>query len=149
MAKELILLSDIEGLGEQGEVVKVSEGFARNFLLPRNMAAPVTAAAKKRIEKLQRDREERERAALTAHRETAQRIEQTSVSIAAKVGEGEKLFGSVTSSDIADALKLQGIEVDRRKIDLAEPIRELGVFTVPIKLHRQVEAPLKVWVVEE
>jgi large subunit ribosomal protein L9 len=149
MAMELILLSDVEGLGEQGEVVKVAEGYARNFLLPRKLAAPVTAAAKKRIEKLRREREERERATLATLRELAQRIEQTSVSIAAKVGEGEKLFGSVTSGDIAEALKLQGLEVDRRKIDLAEPLRELGVFTVTIKLHRQVEAPLKVWVVEE
>ncbi len=149
MAKELILLSDVEGLGEQGEVVKVNEGFARNYLLPRKLAEPVTAAAKKRIEKLQRAREERERAAMAAHREMAQRIEQTSVSITAKAGEGEKLFGAITTSDIAEALKLQGLEIDRRKIDLAEPIKELGVFTVTVKLHRQVEAPLKVWVVEE
>ena len=149
MAKELILLSDVEGLGEQGEVVKVNEGFARNYLLPRKLAEPVTAAAKKRIEKLQRAREERERAAMAAHREMAQRIEQTSVSITAKAGEGEKLFGAITTSDIAEALNLQGLEIDRRKIDLAEPIKELGVFTVTVKLHRQVEAPLKVWVVEE
>ncbi len=149
MANELILLSDVEGLGEQGQVVKVSPGYARNFLLPRQLAMPLTNAARKRIEKLRKEREERERAAVAAMHELAQRIEKTSISIAAKVGEGEKLFGSVTTSDIAEALKLQGIEVDRRKIDLPEPLRELGVFTVPIKLHPQVEAPLKVWVVEE
>lgn len=146
---ELILLSDVDGLGEQGEVLKVAEGYARNFLLPRKLAAPVTEAAKKRIEKLRRERDEREQATLAALRELAGRIEKTSISIATKVGEGEKLFGSITAADIADALKLQGIEVDRRKIDLAEPIRELGVFNMSVKLHRQIEAPLKVWVVEE
>ena len=149
MAQELILLSDVEGLGTEGSVVKVHEGYARNYLIPRKLAAAVTAASRKRLEKIRKDRDARLQKELDAARELATRIEAASVSLSVKAGEGEKLFGSVTSAHIADALKLHGIELDRHLIELDDSIKELGVYNVAIKVHPQVQATLKVWVVEE
>lgn len=149
MVQELILLSDVEGLGEEGSVVKVHDGYARNYLIPRKLAAAVTAASRKRLEKIRKDREIRLQAEEAAARVLAARIEAASVSLSAKAGEGEKLFGSVTPAHIADALKLQGIEVERHMILMDEPIKELGVFNISVKTHPQVQATLKVWVVEE
>ncbi len=149
MVKELILLSDVDGLGAEGSVVKVHDGYARNYLIPRKLAAAVTAASRKRLEKIQKEREIRRQAEEASARELAARIDAASVSLSAKAGEGEKLFGSITSAHIADALKLQGIEVDRHMILMDEPIKELGVFNIAIKVHPQVQATLKVWIVEE
>lgn len=149
MVKELILLSDVEGLGAEGSVVRVHDGYARNFLIPRKLAAAVTAASRKRLEKIQKEREIRRQAEEASARELAARIDAASVSLSAKAGEGEKLFGSITSAHVADALKLQGIEVERHMILMDEPIKELGVFNIAIKVHPQVQATLKVWVVEE
>jgi len=149
MTKELILMADVEGLGLEGETVKVSEGYARNHLIPRKLAVPITSAALKRLEKNKLEREARHLKELESARSLALAIEKISCTITAKVGENDKLFGSVTTSDIIASLKQQGIELDKRKIQMAEPIRELGVFTVKIKLHPQVEAALKVWVVGE
>ena len=149
MVKELILLSDVEGLGAEGSVVRVHDGYARNFLIPRKLAAAVTAASRKRLEKIQKEREIRRQAEEASARELAARIDAASVSLSAKAGEGEKLVGSITSAHVADALKLQGIEVERHMILMDEPIKELGVFNIAIKVHPQVQATLKVWVVEE
>ena len=149
MAKELILMADVEGLGLEGQTVKVTEGYARNYLLPRKLAASVSNAALKRLEKNRLERESRQQKDRAAAQALAQTLEQVSCTIQVKVGENDKLFGSVSANDIADTLKAQKIELDRRKIHLAEPIRELGVYTVKVKLHPEVEASLKVWVVGE
>jgi large subunit ribosomal protein L9 len=149
MTKELILMADVEGLGLEGETVKVSEGYARNHLIPHKLAVPVTKAALKRLEKNKLEREARHLKELEVAQSLAQTLEKVSCTITAKVGENDKLFGSVTVADIIASLKQQGIELDKRKIQMAEPIRELGVFPVKIKLHPQVEVFLKVWVVGE
>jgi len=149
MALELILMADVEGLGLEGQTVNVTEGYARNYLLPRKLAVPVSHAALKRLEKNRLAREARQQNERAAAQTLAQALEQISCTIPVKVGENDKLFGSVHANDIADALKAQKIELDRRKIHLAEPIRELGVYTVKVKLHPEVEASLKVWVVGE
>lgn len=149
MTKELILMTDIEGLGLEGETVKVSEGYARNYLIPRKLAVLVTSAALKRLEKNRLEREARHLKELETAQSLALTLEKMSCTITAKVGENDKLFGSVTTADIIASLKQQGIALDKRKIQMTEPIRELGVFPVKIKLHPQVEASLKVWVVGE
>jgi len=149
MTKELILTADLEGLGLEGETVKVSEGYARNYLVPRKLAVPVTKAALKRLEKNKLERDARHLKELEAAQSLARAIEKISCTITAKVGENDKLFGSVTTADIIAALKQQGIELDKHKIMLAEPLRELGVFQVKVKLHPQVETSLKVWIVGE
>ena len=149
MAQELILMADVEGLGLEGQTVKVTDGYARNYLLPRKLAVPVSHAALKRLEKNRLARESRQQNERAAAQALVQALEQVSCTIPVKVGENDKLFGSVNANDIAEALKAQKIELDRRKIHLAEPIRELGIYTVKVKLHPEVEAALKVWVVGE
>ena len=149
MALELILMADVEGLGLEGQTVKVTEGYARNYLLPRKLAVRISHAALKRLEKNRQEREIRQQKDRAAAQELAQTLEQVSCTIPVKVGENDKLFGSVTVNDIVDALKAQKIALDRHKIHLAEPIRELGVYTIKVKLHPEVEASLKVWVVGE
>lgn len=149
MTKELVLMADIEGLGLEGEIIKVSDGYARNYLIPRKLGARVTKAALKRLEKSKLEREARHLKELEAAQALAATLEKISCTLTAKVGENDKLFGSVTAADILASLKQQGIELDKRKLQLAEPIRELGVFQVKIKLHPQVETALKVWVVGE
>ncbi len=149
MTKELILMADLEGVGLEGETVKVSDGYARNYLIPRKLAVPITQVALKRLEKNKLERDARHLKELEAAQALAAAIEKLSCTITSKVGENDKLFGSVTIADIIAALKQQGIELDKRKILLAEPIRELGVFQVKVKLHPQVETALKVWVVGE
>lgn len=149
MALELILMADVEGLGLEGQTVNVTEGYARNYLLPRKLAVPISHAALKRLEKNRLARESRQQNERVAAQALAQVLEQVSCTIPVKVGENDKLFGSVHANDIVEALKAQKIEFDRHKIHLAEPIRELGVYTVKVKLHPEVEASLKVWVVGE
>lgn len=146
---ELILKQDVEHLGQRGDIVKVSDGYARNFLLPRKMALALTAASKRQVEherKLAAAREAEERSSADA---LAARIAQASIVIGRKVGETDTLYGSVTSSDVAESLAAQGIEIDRRKIQLADPIKRLGEHVVPIKLHRDVTAQAKVHVVKD
>ena len=149
MSKEVILMADVQGLGSQGEVVRVAEGYARNFLLPRNLAAPVTDATRRKLEKVRKVREEQDVKELEAAQNLVKSIEQLSCTSPVKSGEGGKLFGSVTVPDIVSALKAQGIAVDKHQVDLPEPLRELGVFNIPIQVHAKVQATLKIWVVEE
>ena len=149
MTSELILMADVEGLGPAGTVVKVADGYARNHLLPRKLAAPVSRAATKQLEKKRQQREMLVEQEIETARALAASMEQASCTIPVRVGENEKLFGSVTSADICEALAKLNIEVDKHNILLDEPIRELGVYTVKIKLHPEVETSLKVWVVEE
>ena len=146
---EIILREHVENLGRRGDVVKVADGYARNFLLPRKLALTVTEGNRKQIE--------REKKVADAHeaedRQTADalatRIGQVEVIIARRVGETEALYGSVTTADIAEGLASKGLEIERRKIQLAEPIKQLGEYVVPIRLHRDVAAQVKVVVVKE
>jgi large subunit ribosomal protein L9 len=152
---EVMLLQDVKDLGTMGQVVRVADGYARNYLLPRNLAAPVTEATRRRLAKLQKEREEAERKRLEEARRTAAEIARISneglLTIAARAGAGDPiaLYGSVTAADIAAVLKQNGFEVEKNQILLLEPIKELGAYEVPIKLHPQVEVVTKIWVVEE
>jgi large subunit ribosomal protein L9 len=146
---QVILRDDMDNLGKSGEVVNVKPGYARNYLLPRGLAIKATAGDIKRVE-----HEKRVIAARTAKmaKETqaeADKLSQISVSIARAVGEEDKLYGSVTSRDIAEALVAQGVKVDSKKIHLEEPIKTLGMTEVQVKLGRGVNATIKVWVVKE
>jgi large subunit ribosomal protein L9 len=146
---EVILREHVDNLGRRGEVVKVASGYARNYLLPRKLAMVVTDGNRNQIE--------RERAKFDAteaeQRKTAEaeaaRMANVEIVIARKVGETDVLYGSVTSSDIADALAARGIEIDRRKLQLPEPLKRLGAFDIAVKLHRDVATTIKVKVVAE
>jgi large subunit ribosomal protein L9 len=147
MAVELILIEDVENLGRLGDRVRVADGFARNYLLPRKLAAAVSPGTLRRLEgrKLQMQKEHEERLAVA--QAMAEKIAKLSVSLTVEAGENDKLYGSVSSVQIAEALAAQGVEVDRPAILLDEPIKELGVYTVNIRLHDDVQAALKVWIV--
>ena len=149
MAKEVILISDVNGLGSEGDVVKVADGYARNFLLPRNLAAPITEGARRRLEKKRKVRDEQ----LAQDREAALKVQKAveaiSCTITVKTGAEGKMFGSVSVADILGAAKGQGVELQKHQVDLAEPIKATGMFNIPVKLHPEVQATLKVWVVEE
>lgn len=146
---EVILREHIDNLGRRGDIVKVADGYARNYLLPRKLALAVTASNRRQIERERtiadsRDAEEKEQAEALARR-----LEQADLEIARRVGENQTLYGSVTSADIADALLAKGFEVDKRKITLADPLKSIGEVTVPLKIHREVTAQIKVRVVPE
>jgi large subunit ribosomal protein L9 len=146
---EIILREDVQHLGKAGDVVKVKDGYARNFLLPKGLAYVATEANKKKIA-FEADRIAKQRATEKEAAEgEAARLAGLKLSFSVKVGEEEKLYGSVTSSDIQRRLEEQGIKIDKRKIDLAEPIRELGEFPVGIKIHPDVRPEILVTVVKE
>jgi large subunit ribosomal protein L9 len=147
---EVILRQAVEKLGQPGDVVKVSPGFARNYLLPRGIAYAATAGNLKRIaqEKARLEAAEDERRG--AAQGIAGRLENVSLTFSARVGEEGKLFGSVTAADIAEQLHAQGFEsIEKRQIDLHEPIRTLGVYRVPVRLHADVKPEIKVWVIKQ
>jgi large subunit ribosomal protein L9 len=146
---EVILREHIDNLGRRGEVVKVAEGYARNFLLPRKLALPVTEANKRQIERERVKFEAKEAEEKKGAEAIAARLGAADVTIARRVGENDTLYGSVTAADIAESLARQGLEVDRRKIHLAEPIKQLGEVKVPIKIHRDVTANISVKVIKE
>lgn len=146
---EVILREHVEHLGNRGDVVKVAAGYARNYLLPRKLALAVTDNNKRQIEREKklaaaRDLEEKGQADAIA-----QRLMQLDIEIARRVGEHDALYGSVTSADIAEALKEKGFDLDKRKITLVEPLKALGEFVVPVKIHRDVTVQLKVKVVAQ
>jgi large subunit ribosomal protein L9 len=146
---EIILREDVQHLGKVGEVVKVKDGYARNYLLPKGLAYPATEANKKRIA-FEGERLAKQRAAEKSAAETeATRLAEVQLSFEVKVGEEEKLYGSVTASDIQRKLEELGIHVDKRKIDLPEPIRELGEYMIGIKIHPDVRPEVRVTVVKE
>ena len=146
---EVILIEDVPNLGAIGELVNVKAGFARNFLLPRKMAIVASVKSKKRLEHEKRLAGFRLVKARKDAETLVQRLANTSVTIARKVGEQDKLFGSVTGADIARALADEGVVVDKRAVQLAEPIKALGVYQVPVKLRADVTAEIKIWVVAE
>jgi large subunit ribosomal protein L9 len=146
---EIILRQGVENLGKPGDVVKVKSGYARNYLLPHGLAYEATPGNLKRIQQ-ERDRldaaeNERRAAASTI----AERLEQVSLTFSARVGDEGKLFGSVTNADIATQLEAQGFHIERRMIDLHEPIKALGVYRVPIRLHADVRPEVRVWVIKQ
>ena len=145
----VILLENVLSLGKTGDLVKVSDGYGRNFLIPQKKAILATEKSLKAIEHQKRLVQQRLEKTKKDAGKIAQRIETLSCTFLRTVGESGKLFGSVTSMDIENYLKENGIEVDRKKISLEEPIKNLGMFTVPIKLQADVTAHLKVWVVQE
>lgn len=146
---KVILQSDVAHLGSVGDVVEVADGYGRNFLLPRGLALLADARNVKRLEHQKRVTSHRRQRLETAAKELAARLSDAAVSIKRSAGEEDKLFGSVTNRDIADALGAEGFDVDRRSIVLDEPIRNIGVFTVPVKLTMGVEAAVKVYVIRE
>ncbi len=143
---EVILLEDVKGVGNRGDQVKVKDGYARNFMIPNKMAIAAKGAGAKVFAEGERQRARREQKVRREAEESAKKFADISVHIQMEVGEEERLFGSVTAADIADPLKEQGIDVDKRKIMLEEPLKQLGVYNVPIKLFQDVEAKVKVWV---
>src|SRR6185369_13307637 len=146
---EVILRDHVEKLGRRGEIVKVSDGYARNYLLPRKLALPATEGNKKHVERERRIMETREAEEKSQAEAIAARLASVTITISRRVGETEQLYGSVTAGDIAEFLKAKGFEIDRRKLILPEPIKTLGTHNVPLKLHREVTVPLVVKVVKE
>ena len=146
---EVILREHVDNLGRRGEIVKVSDGYARNFLLPRKLALLATAGNKKHIERERVKFEARESEEKKVAEAVAAKLADLEVVIARRVGETEALYGSVTSSDIADALLAKGFDIERRKLQLADPIKRIGEVDVPVKLHRDVTTNIKVKVVPE
>ena len=146
---EVILRMAIDNLGHPGDIVKVSPGYARNYLLPRGFAYEATEGNKKKISQEKSRLEAAESQRRDAASELAKKIEEVSLSFSARVGEEGKLFGSITSADIAAQLEAQGVHVERRMIDLHEPIKALGVYRVPVRLHADVRPEVKVWVIKQ
>src|SRR5215469_189883 len=146
---EVILKEDVANLGHRGDVVKVADGYGRNFLLPRKLALQATLANKSVIEQMKAAAARRSATEKAQAQELVTKLEPVSLSFTRKSGENGQLFGSVTTADIATELAAKGFEVDRRKIQLSEPIKSLGDFTISIKLHREVTAHLHVHVVAD
>lgn len=146
---KVILRENVENLGKTGDIVKVSDGYARNYLLPRNLVYVADEKNMTAVEHHKKSLAKKRERETTEARDVAKKLEQFSCTISRKVGENEKIFGSVTSSDIAEALEKGGFRVDRRQVQLGEPIKQLGVLTVPVKLGTDVTAQVKVWVVQE
>lgn len=146
---EIILLEAVEGLGARGDRVQVARGFARNYLVPRNLAIMATSAGARVFEdqeRARRNRSDKERRAAEA---LAQKMKDVSVTLHAQVGEDEKLFGSITANDIATVLQAQGFTIDKRQVQLEEPLKVLGVYRVEVKLYQDVTAAIKVWVAKQ
>jgi large subunit ribosomal protein L9 len=147
---KIVLREDVESLGHKGDLVDVADGYARNFLVPRGLAMKATRGGVAQAEAMRRNRAAKEERNRGEAQELASRLAAGKVVVTARAGEGGKLFGSITSADIADAIaKQSGAEIDRRSIQLAEPLKELGEFEVPVKLHADVTASVQVEVVSE
>lgn len=146
---EVILLEDLQGFGKSGDTVKVAAGYARNFLLPRQIAIAAGSNSANLFRELLKRKGVRDAKLRKGSEELARKIEAQEVTIGARAGDDDTLFGSVTTMDISAMLAEKNVKVDRRKIHLEEPIKALGVYTVPVKLPGGVTANLKVWVVRE
>jgi large subunit ribosomal protein L9 len=146
---EIILLEDVPSLGKVGDLVRVSDGYGRNYLIPKKLAIKATPNDKKRLEHEKRLAQDKVDKIQRDAGKLAKRIEEFSCTISKPVGESGKLFGAVTSKDIEQYLNENGFEIDRKKIELEEPIKNLGVYTIPIRLSPDVTVNLKLWVVRE
>jgi large subunit ribosomal protein L9 len=146
---EVVLKQDYEKLGKAMDVVTVKDGYARNFLIPTGVAVPATEGNKKTVAEARRTYDKREEKTLKESRHQATQIEKVPCTIPVKVVDDNKIFGSVGVQEISEFLKKEGFNIEKRAIELSDPIRELGVYTIVIKLHKEVTANLKVWVVKE
>jgi large subunit ribosomal protein L9 len=146
---KVILREDMDNLGKCGEIVEVADGYGRNFLIARNLAIPATRGNVKAIDEVKKQKEMRDRKNMKEAERVKARIEKASIMAEVNVGEEDKVFGSVTAAMISELLSKEGITVDRRNITLEEPIKSLGVFTVPVKIASDVVASLKLWVVKK
>ena len=146
---EVLLLQPVDGLGSEGDQVKVRAGYARNFLLPRKIAAPLTTANRKQVEALKKRRAEREVKELAGAQDLAKKLEKVSIAFAVKTGEGGKMFGAITANDLYDKLVQAGIEIDKKKIHLHTPVKVLGKHETKIRLHPDVTVDLSFDVVSE
>jgi large subunit ribosomal protein L9 len=146
---EVLLIQPVEGLGGEGDQVKVRAGYARNFLLPRKIAVPLNSSNKKHIDSLKKRRAEREQTELNRAQEVAKKLEKTSLAFAVKTGEGGRMFGAITAQDVHEKLTASGIDLDKRKIHLFTPVKTLGKHTVKVKLHADVSVDLAFDVVSE
>jgi large subunit ribosomal protein L9 len=146
---KVILRQNFETLGEAGKIVTVKDGYARNFLIPRGIAYQATTRNLRMFEQDKQRLEAKKNAEKRSAETLKDRLDGVSVTATVPVGEEDRVFGSVTTQNIADLLAAKGIEIDRRKIQLSEPIKALGIYEVPIKLHAEVEATVKVWVVKQ
>lgn len=145
----VILAKDIPSLGLRGKIVKVADGYARNYLIPRKLAFPATEENKKKIEQTLKQIVIKETKEKKVAEKIAEQLATVSITISKKSGENDLLFGTVTSAEIADELNQLGIEIDKRKIILEETIRRLGIYQIPIKLHKDVTATIKLWLIKE
>jgi large subunit ribosomal protein L9 len=146
---EVILREHVDNLGRRGDIVKVAAGYGRNYLLPRKLALAVNDNNKRQIERERTAAEARELEEKSQAEAYAERLSQADIAIARRVGENDTLYGSVTSADVAQALHAKGFEIDKKKITMADPFKALGEYTVPLKIHRDVTAQIKVKVVAE
>jgi large subunit ribosomal protein L9 len=146
---EILLVQPVENLGGEGDQVKVRAGYARNYLLPRGIAVPLTGANRKQVEALKKRRAEREATELNGAQDLAKKLEKKSLAFAVKTGEGGKMFGAITTNDIHDKLVADGFEIEKRRILLHTPVKTLGQHTVKIKLHADVSVDLNFDVVSE
>jgi large subunit ribosomal protein L9 len=146
---QIILQEDVEKLGNRGQVVEVAEGYARNFLLPRKLALEASAGNMKRLERMRATFAKKEATEKDAAQKLAELLAGVSISLTRKAGESDQLFGSVTTADVSAALEAQGYTIDKRKITLTDPIKLIGEYQVPIKLHREVTANVKLVVAKE
>ncbi len=146
---EVLLIKPVEGLGAEGDQVKVRAGYARNYLLPREIAAPLTTANRKQVEALKRRRAEREITELSGAQELAKRIEKVSIAFAVKTGEGGKMFGAITANDLHEKLTQGGIDIEKKRIHLHTPVKTLGKHETSIKLHADVSVTVSFDVVSE
>ena len=145
---KIVLKQDIDKLGSIGDVVNVANGYGRNYLIPRGLALKATPGAEKVAEQIKKAKARKIEEGKAVFEETAKKLSSLSLTIPVQVGEDEKMFGSVTSIDISNMLKQEGIEIDKKNILLKEPIKKLGIFSIQIKLHPEVKTEVKTWVVK-
>ncbi|MDD3806974.1 MAG: 50S ribosomal protein L9 [Candidatus Marinimicrobia bacterium] len=146
---KIILKEDVENIGSAGDLVTVKDGYARNYLIPKKLAIAATPSNLKIVEEMKKNEERRKTAAVDKARRLAEKLAKLSLTTSVTAGEDDKIFGSVTSQNIADLLLEKGYEIDKRNIILNEPIKALGVYDIPIKLHTDVTVEIKLWVVRE
>ena len=146
---EVILREDIQELGSKGDIVTVKDGYARNYLLPQKLASLATTGTRKQVAEMKAAAARKDASQKSAAETLAEQMSAVELTFTVKAGESDQLFGSVTSMDIAEALEAKGFSIDRRKVELAEPIRTLGEYTVPVRIHREVAASVKLQVVRE
>lgn len=146
---EVLLLQPVDGLGGEGDQVKVRAGYARNYLLPKGFAAPMTVANRKRVDALRKRRAEREASELNGAQELAKKLEAISVAFAVQTGEGGKMFGAITAADLHQKLVEAGVEIDKKKIHLHTPVKTLGSHTTKVKLHPEVSVEISFDIVSE